>query len=64
MIAAIFRGLGDSRSPLLFVLIACIINVFGDLLNTGYFLWLIRQRKKGGSPDQISAGDDGACAES
>ena len=32
VIAAIFRGLGDSRSPLLFVLIACIINVFGDLL--------------------------------
>ena len=31
VIAAIFRGLGDSRSPLLFVLIACIINVFGDL---------------------------------
>ena len=29
--AAIFRGLGDSQSPLLFVLVACIVNVFGDL---------------------------------
>ncbi len=32
LLSAIFRGLGDSRSPLLFVLIACIVNVFGDLL--------------------------------
>ena len=30
-ISAVFRGLGDSKSPLLFVLIACIINIFGDL---------------------------------
>ena len=41
-----------------------ISTIFGILLNTGYFLWLIRQRKKCGSPDQISASDDGACAES
>ena len=32
IIASIFRGLGDSKSPLLFVLVACIVNVFGDLL--------------------------------
>ena len=31
MLAAIFRGLGDSKSPLLFVLVACIVNIFGDL---------------------------------
>ena len=31
LMAAIFRGLGDSKSPLLFVLVACIVNVFGDL---------------------------------
>ncbi len=31
LLSAIFRGLGDSKSPLLFVLVACIINVFGDL---------------------------------
>ncbi len=32
VLSAIFRGLGDSKSPLLFVLVACIVNVFGDLL--------------------------------
>ena len=32
LISAIFRGLGDSHTPLLFVLIACIINVIGDLV--------------------------------
>ena len=31
LLSAIFRGLGDSTSPLLFVLVACIINIFGDL---------------------------------
>lgn len=32
LLSAIFRGLGDSRSPLLFVLVACLVNVAGDLL--------------------------------
>lgn len=32
MLAAIFRGLGDSKSPLLFVLVACIFNIIGDLV--------------------------------
>lgn len=31
VLSAIFRGLGDSKSPLLFVLVACIVNIFGDL---------------------------------
>ena len=31
LMATIFRGLGDSKSPLLFVLVACIVNIFGDL---------------------------------
>lgn len=31
LLSAIFRGLGDSKSPLLFVLVACVINIFGDL---------------------------------
>ena len=31
LLSAIFRGLGDSKSPLLFVLVACIVNIFGDL---------------------------------
>ena len=32
VLAAIFRGLGDSKSPLIFVAIACVINVVGDLV--------------------------------
>ena len=32
LMAAIFRGLGDSKSPLLFVLVACIVNIGGDLI--------------------------------
>ena len=32
VLAAIFRGLGDSKSPLIFVAIACAINVVGDLV--------------------------------
>ena len=32
LLSAIFRGLGDSRSPLLFVLVACLINIAGDLI--------------------------------
>ena len=31
LLSAIFRVLGDSKSPLLFVLVACIVNVIGDL---------------------------------
>ena len=31
LLSSVFRGLGDSRSPLLFVLIACVVNVIGDL---------------------------------
>ena len=31
LLSAIFRGLGDSKFPLLFVLVACIVNVIGDL---------------------------------
>lgn len=32
LLSAIFRGLGDSKSPLLFVLVACIVNIIGDLI--------------------------------
>ena len=32
MLSAIFRGLGDSRSPLIFVAVACVINIAGDLI--------------------------------
>ena len=32
LLSAIFRGLGDSKSPLLFVRVACIVNIIGDLV--------------------------------
>lgn len=32
VLAAIFRGLGDSKSPLLFVAVACVVNIAGDLI--------------------------------
>ena len=32
VLSAVFRGLGDSRSPLLFVHVACLVNVAGDLV--------------------------------
>lgn len=37
VISAIFRGIGDSKTPLLIVIIACIINVLGDLVLVGGF---------------------------
>ena len=37
--AAILRGLGDSKRPLVFVAIACIVNVFLDLLLWGLSVW-------------------------
>ena len=37
LLSAIFRGLGDSRSPLIFVLVACIVNIAGDLLLVAVF---------------------------
>ncbi|WP_295362015.1 MATE family efflux transporter [uncultured Pseudoramibacter sp.] len=37
VIAAIFRGLGDSKTPLIFVAIACVCNVVGDLLFVAVF---------------------------
>ena len=36
-ISGVFRGIGNSRSPFLFVLIACIVNVVLDLLFVGVF---------------------------
>ena len=37
MISAIFRGTGDSKSPMYFVLIACILNILLDYLFIGAF---------------------------
>lgn len=32
LLAAIFRGLGDSKSPLIFIAVACVVNIAGDLV--------------------------------
>lgn len=37
VISGIFRGLGNSKLPLIFVIIACIVNILGDLLLIGFF---------------------------
>lgn len=37
VLSGIFRGLGDSRRPMLFVAIACVVNIVGDLLLVGVF---------------------------
>ena len=37
VIAAMFRGLGDSKSPLQFITVACVFNIAGDLLLVGVF---------------------------
>ena len=37
LISCIFRGLGNSRLPLLFVGIACVVNIVGDLLLVAVF---------------------------
>ncbi|MCR5153754.1 MAG: MATE family efflux transporter [Lachnospiraceae bacterium] len=37
LIGGIFRGIGDSNTPLLTVLIACICNIIGDLLLVAVF---------------------------
>ncbi|MCD8148767.1 MAG: MATE family efflux transporter [Clostridiales bacterium] len=37
LIGSIFRGLGDSRTPLITVAIACVCNILGDLLFVAVF---------------------------
>ena len=37
LIGSIFRGLGDSKTPLITVLIACVCNIAGDLLLVAVF---------------------------
>ena len=35
MVAGILRGLGDSKSPLILIAIACVLNIVGDLILVG-----------------------------
>ena len=37
MVSGILRGLGDSKSPMFLVAIACIINIVGDIVLVGPF---------------------------
>ena len=37
IISSIFRGLGDSRSPMYFIAVACVANIVLDYLFIGYF---------------------------
>lgn len=37
VLGAVFRGIGDSKTPLLTVAIACVMNIFGDLLLVDVF---------------------------
>jgi len=37
VISSIFRGLGNSRLPLIFVAIACVVNIVGDLIFVAVF---------------------------
>jgi putative MATE family efflux protein len=51
VIAGIFRGFGDSKTPLLFVLIACVVNIFGDLL----FVAVLHKNVAGAALATVSA---------
>lgn len=37
LLGSIFRGIGDSKTPLITVAIACVLNIFGDLLFVAVF---------------------------
>lgn len=37
LLSAVFRGMGNSRAPLIFVSIACVINIIGDIVLINVF---------------------------
>ena len=39
MVSAVFRGLGDSRHPFLFIMLASVVNLVLDLVFTGALQW-------------------------
>ena len=51
MIGGVFRGMGDSRTPLITVLIACICNIIGDLL----FVAVLHMGTKGAALATVGA---------
>lgn len=36
IVCALLRAIGDSKSPLIFVAVACVINIIGDVVLTGF----------------------------
>lgn len=40
IISSIFRGMGDSKSPMYFIAIACVFNIIFDYLFIGVFVWM------------------------
>ena len=36
-ISGLFRGVGNSKMPLIFILVACIVNIIGDIILVGVF---------------------------
>lgn len=66
VVCGILRGLGDSKTPLYFVGLACVINIVLDFILVGYFHWgllmiLVLQGK--GSYDNECTGN-GSSADS
>lgn len=41
MVSAVLRGMGDSKSPLLFIAIASVINLVLDIVFTGFLGWKV-----------------------
>ena len=39
VISSIFRGLGDSKSPMYFIAVACAVNIILDYLFIGFSIW-------------------------
>lgn len=37
VIASVYRGMGDSKSPMIFVIIACTVNIILDFIFVGFF---------------------------
>ena len=56
LLAAVFRGLGVSKSPLLFVLVACVVNIIGDLvLVAGFHLDAAAAAKAAGTTRAVAS---------
>ncbi|MDO5411219.1 MAG: MATE family efflux transporter [Lachnospiraceae bacterium] len=51
VISSVFRGLGNSKLPLIFVAIACVVNIFGDL----FFVAVLKMNVAGAALATIMA---------